>query len=279
MQLHPSPELGMARTKVMGGFCLKEFAQPPYRRLPWHEHRDASICFVVSGAYAERMRAQDHACPPHSMVFKPAGERHADEFGREGGTCLLIEVGPERLRTLEPVSDITARPSLVRNAKLAALGHQIYREFLWGDCLSPLAVEGLILEVLVEAARAGREPPARSRPQWLRQAHDLIHESAGQPPTLSSIAREVGIHPAHLARTFRAHYRRSIGDYVRRLRIERAARDLSDSGASIAEIGLRAGFFDQSHFSRVFRRHTGLTPAAFRAAARAHSRTHPQRPS
>jgi len=279
MRLHHSPELGLARTKAMAGFCLKEFAQPPYRRLPWHEHREASICFVVSGAYAERMRARDHECPPHSMVFKPAGERHADKFGPEGGTCLLIEVVPERLRTLEPVSDVAARPSLVRNAKVAALGYQIYREFLWSDDLSPLAVEGLVLEVLVEAARAGRERPARPRPQWLRQAVDLIHERAGQPLTLSSIAREVGIHPAHLARTFRAHYRRSIGDYVRRLRVERAARDLSDAGASIAEIGIRAGFFDQSHFSRVFREHTGLTPTAFRSAARAHSRTNPQRSS
>lgn len=279
MRLHHSPELGMARTKAMAGFSLKEFAQPPYRRLPWHEHRDASICFVVSGAYAERMRARDHECPPHSMVFKPAGERHADEFGREGGTCLLIEVGAERLRTLEPVSDITARPGLVRNAKLAALGHQIYREFLQSDGLSPLAVEGLILELLVEAARAGRELAARPRPQWLREAHDLIHENVGRPLTLSSIAREVGIHPAHLARTFRAHYRRSIGEYVRRLRIERASQELSDGGASIAEIGLRAGFFDQSHFSRVFRDHTGQTPAAFRSAARAHSRTKTQHPS
>ena len=263
----------------MGDFRLTEFAQPPYRRLPWHEHRDASICFVVSGAYAERMRARDQECPPHSMVFKPAGERHADEFGREGGTCLLIEVGAERLRTLEPVSDITARPGLVRNAKLAALGRQIHREFLQSDGLSPLAVEGLILELLVEAARAGRERATQARPQWLRQAHDLIHENVGRPLTLSSIAREVGIHPAHLARTFRAHYRRSIGEYVRRLRIERASRELSDGGASIADIGLRAGFFDQSHFSRVFRDHTGQTPAAFRSAARAHSRTRTQRPS
>lgn len=154
----------MARTKAMGGFGLTEFAQPPYRRLPWHEHRDASICFVVAGAYAERMRARDQECPPHSMVFKPAGERHADEFGRDGGTCLLIEVGAERLRTLEPVSDITARPGLVRNAKLAALGHQIHREFHQSDGLSPLAVEGLILELLVEAARAGRERAGRPRP-------------------------------------------------------------------------------------------------------------------
>jgi AraC family transcriptional regulator len=79
----------------------------------------------------------------------------------------------------------------------------------------------------------------------------------------------VGVHPAHLARTFRAHYRSSIGAYARRLRIERAAHELAQGEASIAEISFRSGFFDQSHFSRVFRELTGLTPAAFRTAARA----------
>src|SRR6476469_3550846 len=115
MRLHHSPELGMARTKAMAGFSLKEFAQPPCRRLPWHEHRDASICFVVSGGYAERMRARDHECPPHPRVFKPAGERPADGFGREGAAGLFMEVGPGRRGTRQPVSPITARPSLVQN--------------------------------------------------------------------------------------------------------------------------------------------------------------------
>ena len=78
---------------------------PPHGIRPTAVPSAASICFVVSGAYAERMRAREQECPRHSMVFKPAGERHADEFGREGGTCLLIEVGAERLRTMEPVSD------------------------------------------------------------------------------------------------------------------------------------------------------------------------------
>jgi AraC family transcriptional regulator len=263
----------------MGGFCLKEFAQPPHRRLPWHEHREASICFVVRGSYAERIRGQDRVCPPHALVFKPPAERHADEFGREGGTCLLIEIGRERLETVEPFSDAIARPGVFRGARLAGLGHRIYREFVSGDDLSPLAVEGLVLELLVEVARAGRADSARSMPVWLGRANDLIHDHVGRPLTLSSIAREVGVHPAHLARTFRAHYGRTIGDYVRRLRVERAARELAGGGASIAEIAVRAGFFDQSHFSRVFRDGTGLTPAAFRAAARAHSRPTTHLPS
>lgn len=283
MSPQPPAELGLARTQVMGGFRLTEFAHPPHRRLAWHEHRDASVCFVVSGSYAERTRHQDRECPPQSVVFKPAGERHADQFGRDGGACLLIEIGAARLETIEPFCAVTARPGLVRTARLAGLGHRIYREFVRGDGLSSLAVEGLTLELLVEASRAGAADLAPPRPTWLCQAQELIHERAGEPLTLSSIARDVGVHPAHLARAFRARYGRSIGDYVRRLRIERAARELSDGGASIADISLRLGFFDQSHFSRVFREHTGFPPAAFRAAARAHpqahARTNAQRPS
>ena len=157
-------ELGMARTRVLGGFRLKEFAQRPHRRLPWHEHRDASICFVVAGSYAERMRGQDRECASHSVVFKPPGERHADQFGPDGGTCLLIEIGPERLASLAPVSDVTARPGVVRSARLAALGHRIYREFAARDELAPLVVEGLVLELLVEAARHGRRERSAARP-------------------------------------------------------------------------------------------------------------------
>lgn len=284
--MHPpqSAEPDVANTAAMGGFRLTTFAQPPHRVLPWHEHRDASLCFVVAGRYAERARGRDRECPPQSVVFKPPAERHANQFGAEGGTCLLIEIGPARLESIAPFSAVTSRPGLVRSAPLAGLGRRIYREVTHSDRVSPLAVEGLVLELLAEASRADGGGAAGARPTWLRQARDLIHDRAAEALTLSAIAREVGVHPAHLARTFRAHHRCSVGDYVRRLRIERAARELSGGDAAISDVGLRAGFFDQSHFTRVFRTHTGLTPAAFRAAtagdpARPHARTTPRRPS
>jgi AraC family transcriptional regulator len=84
------------------------------------------------------------------------------------------------------------------------------------------------------------------------------------------------VDPAHLARTFRAHYRCSIGDFVRRLRVERASCELTDTDTPMADIALGLGFFDQSHFSRVFKDQTGLTPTEFRAASRPrHSRANP----
>jgi AraC family transcriptional regulator len=78
----------------------------------------------------------------------------------------------------------------------------------------------------------------------------------------------VGVHPVTLARAFRRAFGCTVGEYVRRLRIERAARQLADSDLSLAEIALGAGFSDQSHFSNLFRRHTGLSPFQFRRAIR-----------
>jgi AraC family transcriptional regulator len=69
-----------------------------------------------------------------------------------------------------------------------------------------------------------------------------------------------------LARGFRKAYGRSVGAYLRWLRVARAARELAETDAPLAEIALAAGFADQSHFSNVFRRETGLSPSAFRRA-------------
>jgi hypothetical protein len=84
---HPVSEKGMTRRRMIAGFSIKEFSQPPFRRLPWHEHHDASICFVVSGSYTERLCGAEWECSPDATVFKPPFEGHSDQFGRSGAKC------------------------------------------------------------------------------------------------------------------------------------------------------------------------------------------------
>jgi AraC family transcriptional regulator len=259
--------VGVVSEKTIAGFAIKELHQPPGRRLPWHVHDEASICFVLSGSYTESVRGQDRECSSHTLVLKPPLERHADRFDRLGGKCLLIEIARGRLDALASVSTVATEPSFVRDARFAAIGRRIHREFRGVDDLSSLAAEGLILEVLVDAARAVARERSNDPPVWLRQAHELVHDTFREPLTLSSVASAVNVHPAHLARTFRKHYHTSLGDYIRRLRIEHASVELTKPDASLAEISLRAGFFDQSHFSRVFKRHMGQTPTQFRGAS------------
>ena len=82
---------------------------------------------------------------------------------------------------------------------------------------------------------------------------------------LVELALDIGVHPVHLARVFRKNFDCTVGEFVRRLRIERACKEIAESSAPISEIALALGFYDQSHFSNTFKRFTGMTPAAYRA--------------
>jgi AraC family transcriptional regulator len=99
----------------------------------------------------------------------------------------------------------------------------------------------------------------------LRRARELLHDRFLETLSLSEIAGHAGVHPVHLARTFRKYYRCSIGEYQRRLRVEHASRQIINSSRSLAAVAVDAGFADQAHFCRVFKNYTGLTPSKFRA--------------
>src|SRR5262249_40933972 len=126
-------------------------------------------------------------------------------------------------------------------------------------------IEGLALELCALAARGCA--PSRAEP-WLHQARELLGERYSELPTAAEIASEIGVHPAHLARAFRAQYGESLGECVRRLRLESAAERLVGSDVPLVSLARDAGFVDQSHFTRAFRRQFGITPGRYRAAFR-----------
>jgi AraC family transcriptional regulator len=139
------------------------------------------------------------------------------------------------------------------------------RELAVPDAFTPLALEGLALELL---AVVGRGPLDPRPPSWLLNAHELLQERFRDPPNAAEIAAQVDVHPSHLARSFRLHYGDSLGGHARRLRLEWAAGRLDRTDISLACIAAEAGFVDQSHFTRAFKRHFGVTPARYRNAHR-----------
>jgi AraC family transcriptional regulator len=143
---------------------------------------------------------------------------------------------------------------------------RLHREFRCFDSLSPVAIEGLGLELLAVTCRSSGA--ASRRPRWLEQAREIVHERCAEPMSVTAIAHEVGVHPVHLAQVFRREFGQTCGDYIRRRRIELACRRLVTTDDPLADIALDAGFADQSHFSRTFRRVVGTTPADYRRARR-----------
>jgi AraC family transcriptional regulator len=201
----------------------------------------------------------------------PAGERHCDRFDRGDARGVLIEADPARTAASPTLARLLDRRVAVHGGLPGVVARRLYQEFRAGDDAAPLAVEGLLLELLAAAARESG-PVASSRDaRWLLEARDLIHAAPAGRHSLSRLAELVGVHPGTLARGFRLRFGCSVGDYVRRLRIERAAERLTGTDLSVAMIALEAGFSDQSHFCHLFRRLTGIPPSAYRRAGRASS--------
>jgi len=124
------------------------------------------------------------------------------------------------------------------------------------------------LRTLEQALLEGQSVTNSGRrfPQWLERVRNILEQRFAEPFKLSEIAAEAGVHPVHLAREFRKHYGASVGEYLRRVRIEYACRELMGSNVAVTNIAFAAGFADQSHFSRTFKRLCGTTPGRYRAS-------------
>lgn len=250
------------------GFDLTETTHQPNHRLCRHKHELANIAFTIDGSFTEILSKRRFECASQSIVIKPAGEAHANEYGRSGARCFLIEVQPQRLESLHPLSSLLNRVGHVRGAMLSMLALRISKEMRVMDTASLLAIEGLTLELIVELSRHSGLLPERRLPLWLARAKEILHERASETISLGEVAKQVDIHPVHLAREFRKFYGCTLGEYLRGLRIQRACRKLSSSDMPLVEIALAAGFAHQAHFSRLFKRYTGMTPTEFRSLHR-----------
>ncbi len=264
--MHPRPIAtgGVTlRQASVGGFTVAEAEYAPGRKVPVHSHANPHVGIVLSGACRERNDRRAVDLGPLSVAVKTPGDSHTNEAGPSGTRYLLIDVAGDY-----SVPGLFDEYYDSRSGLLSAIALRLRAELAIDDGASHLAIEGLVLELLAEISRSKRERPTRYDPAWLRAACDAIRVRLREPLTLATVARDIGVHPTHLARMFRRRLGVTPGQYLRRLRLERATSLLADTNRPLVEVAAEAGFCDQSHLTNVLRRGTGLTPAGYRRVVR-----------
>lgn len=252
------------KLQEIAGFKLFEALYPPKLKQPRHTHPLASFSFVLSGKYLENHGRQTRTRQPSTIIFHPPQESHSVDFQSEQVRILNVQVDFARLAYIREHSVVLDSSASRRTETIACLGHRIYREFRSENTVSTLAIEGLIYEILAEASRSDAATSERKSPFWLKQAIDFLHDNFSESLVFEDVARAVGIHPVHLARVFREKNGCTMGEYVRRLRVEFACRQISTTKLPLCEIALAAGFSDQSHLNKTFKTLFNLTPSEYR---------------
>jgi AraC family transcriptional regulator len=105
--------------------------------------------------------------------------------------------------------------------------------------------------------RGGLAPSVR------RRILELMDARADNSLTLTDLAGEAGLSPTHFARAFKESVGRAPHQHLMAVRLERARRLLESPNAALADVAARAGFADQAHLTRLFKRQFGVTPGAF----------------
>jgi AraC family transcriptional regulator len=250
-------------SRTVPGFRIVQAWFPPGAILERHSHDLANVLVMLRGSFALEIAGRTLECGRGVVAVEPRGEPHGNHVGTAGADVIVVqpEVIDEQWR---PVTFGVESIRHGRSVEALDIARRLARELGKDDAVAPLARQALAVELLVTAIRTTRHE-SHLPPSWMTQVEELLRDTPGSL-TLGQIAREVGHHPVHVARAFRRLHGTSIGEWARRQRLERAADLLLSGHDPLAMIAARLGFYDQSHFTREFRRLFGQTPAAFRRA-------------
>jgi AraC family transcriptional regulator len=255
-------------TRICGlvGITLSQATYRPRIEIPLHTHAEHGYFnLVLQGGYCEWARHSTYQMRPGMFIWHPPGSAHSNLVDDRETSLFNIRIEAAWLDQIRDHSDKLRASSIFDRGLPIRLMKSIYDEFAHNDSLSELVIEDRIIQLLSREADLVIQSDSDSAPAWLKRAREIIHCRFEERLQLDEIANEVGVHTVHLCRAFRQHFHATIGDYIRLLRLELACRQLSVPTIPLATVAQRCGFCDQSHFSRIFKRVTSMTPLQYRA--------------
>ena len=163
--------------------------------------------------------------------------------------------------------------NITDDSKLLEMGIVIYDAlYSWASHLynqkhlqnSPF--ENLLHEVYNKFLKTNKKENKKV-PAWVNELKEIIQDQIDAQFTfdLKKISTDLELNPSYLSREFSKYFEDlNFGDYTRKIRIEKAINLIQNSDYSLTEISYLTGFSDQSHFTRIFKLHTGENPSSFR---------------
>jgi len=232
------------------------------RALPSHIHQAGFVSLMLAGEYRETAGLTQFGYQPFSCIYHPPGMDHSDEVGRSGVTFLTLEFKPELFEAMD-FAAVNMRSLIDLSGRRQAWELMDIYHRISSHTANDLDIESRALNLAFSIVKFSARMPRDLHS--LQRAREYVHSHFSENLTLAQVARATGVHPVYLSHTFRHEFGETLGEYLNRIRVRAAAGLLTKSRLSLSAIAADLGFYDQSHFTRIFRQLTGATPGMFRA--------------
>ena len=235
------------------GACVRRVIDRSHVCVPEHSHNWPVLSLFVIGSYSNETELGERFISGPSAVFYRAGARHRNTTAAVGFEQIEIEFDPYWL----------GRRFLPRLPVTLWIGGRVGREAKYLARVCELeASENRLRAALREFLEGARREAAREPASWIGTISRRLREDTTLK--ISDLATEARRHPSWVGSAYRHATGEGLQESAARFRVEHATRLLRETGQPLSSIALEAGFCDQSHMNRTFRRTLGRSPATVR---------------
>ncbi|PKB16562.1 AraC family transcriptional regulator [Flavobacterium sp. 5] len=232
-------------------------------KVDWHYHENAYFTFILQGNVIEGNKKEIYNCSEGSLLFHNWQEPHYN-IKPEGFTRgFHIELEKSWFDNLEFNTTNLQGSINIANPDLKFLLYKIFKETTVDDGTTQLAIQVSLLETLSKMLQ-DQKLEISKKPTWVSEINMILNDQFSENLTLDYLSENLNIHPVHLSRDFSKYFNCSLGEYIRKLKVQRSLQLISQRKLDLTSIAFDCGFSDQSHFTRCFKEINGNTPSEYR---------------
>ncbi|ERJ59121.1 helix-turn-helix domain-containing protein [Sphingobacterium paucimobilis] len=257
---------GESKRKIkFNNLIISEAVIAPNSHVPWHYHENAYFLYSVKGNFMEVNKKEKIQCSRNTLLYHNWQEPHYNESISEGVNYFHIEIEKKWFSQKELNPDIIEGSINIHHPEIKSLFQNIYKELNVQDAVTPIAIEGMLLQAFALLQRDTQKITLGHTPKWVNRLQEIIADSYDvNQLDLQQLAEQIGISAVHLSRTFPRYFGEDLSRFIRRRKIE-LSRELLDQGElSNASIAYQCGFADESHFIKTFKNYYGMTPGDYK---------------
>ena len=224
----------------------------------WHSHNNAHITLFLKGGTSEKRKKSNTVVGPGSLLFYHSDELHLNEDTLFPSKNINIEIEENLLKELQ-ISEAIIENSIRNTTLTKFLILKIFKESLVADAFSNDTITMLFTQ-LYSTSHLDR---FEKSPYWVKSLDELLNDSWNTNPSLHDLSQVLNLNPITISKHFPKYFGCTLGEYLRRIKINRSLSLIQSNKNSLTEISLECGFADQSHFIRTFKNQTGFLPKHF----------------
>jgi AraC-like DNA-binding protein len=234
----------------------------PGEILPRHIHHDAYLAVTIKGNYQDIGHGFDDTFNAGDLVYHPKNETHENIIGLTGSVILNFFVedafwSEREIEDLQPSGRV-----ILQDPKFLSLANALNAIIVNQNRRSSLEVEGVSIAIIGHFLECCNS--LNTSTDQMHEINDYLYKNYCSNLSIESIAKKFESTPETLSRKFKQIFGESLHDRTLRLRLNEVERLLQESTLNLTEIALEVGFFDQSHFNRIFKKWKGISPGKYR---------------